>query len=162
MCVMMRFIGLVCLNIFLLMLYSAAVSAAQLVITEYGGRGRLAYTLTVDETNGIVRECVVVATRISDAKFAFDSTMMFGTRKISVHDTMLRRASLEYLCLADNGFVVDTGKIWQIPWQGQTMCLDHSEWGGIGLKDECERIWASRSMVTETHYSLRTYVKENE
>ncbi len=85
---------------------------------------------------------------------------MFGLRKITVHDSMLRRASLEYLCLADNGFVVDTGTIWQIPWQGQTMCLEHSEWSGIGLKDDCERIWASRSMVMETHDSLRAYVKE--
>ncbi len=140
-----------------LVLFSTVASAdGQLVITESGFKSRMSYTLTVKATD-TTRECIVVATRISNAKHAYDSTMVHSS---GIHQTKLGRTSLDYLCLHENGYVMDTGTIWQIPWQGQTMCLYYSEWNGMSIKDECERIWASRSLVLELNQSLRDYVKE--
>ncbi len=149
-----------CLILSLVLLSSAAIAGqltptTQMVITEYGGTSKNSYTLNVTflpvVLGGTSEACKKLATRISFHVNGYDST--------TINDWQLARSAIDYLCIHQNGSIAGSGRIYQIPWNGKTMCLEYGTWSGITIKEEC-RVFDSRPLVLGLEDSLNEYVKE--
>ncbi len=157
---------LLCLILFLVLFPNVAIAnqltpTAQIVITETGVQFKNSYTLMIGflpvALGGISEACESLATRISSHVHGYDNI----TKRGSINDRQLARSSITYLCIHQNGSVVSSGRIYQIPWNSQTMCLKCGGYIclGIFLKEECE-VYNSRSLRLGLKDLLNDYVKE--